>query len=75
MLKATFIAVTTSVLITTGVIGLSAATSSSASAQRGFGCITNASRCNNQLRTPRTFAGDRNRGGKNRSMRKKGKRN
>lgn len=73
MLKGVILAVSTTVLVATSFIGVSTVTSSTASAQRGFGCQINASRCQNQLNTPKTFAEDRKKGGGKASARKRGK--
>ncbi len=74
MLKGLILAASTTALIATSYIGVSVVTSSSATAQRGFGCQINASRCDNQLNTPRTFASDRKKSPPKASARKKGKR-
>ena len=71
MLKRLLLAASTTALIAIGAIAATAVTSSSATAQRGFGCQTDPSRCTNQLRTPRTFARNQNRGGR-KGLRKRG---
>ena len=73
MFKGALLAVSTADLIGTGFIAVSTVTSSPASAQRGFGCQINPSRCDNQLGTPRTFASDRKRNKNQGAGRKKGK--
>ena len=72
MLKNVLLAASTAALIATCFIGVSVATSGSAEA-RGFGCRLNASRCDNQLNTPRTFASDRKKNKNHGPGRKKGK--
>jgi hypothetical protein len=57
--------------ISTGFIGVSVVSSSSAAAQRGFGCQLNPARCHNQLNTPKTFSSDRRKGNAKGKGRKK----
>ncbi len=73
MLKSKFWAASSAAIMTIGFVGSTMVTSTPAAAQRGFGCQINPSRCDNQLRTPRTFASDRKKGNQAGPGRKKNK--
>jgi hypothetical protein len=72
MIKRILLAASTVALIAVAATSVATVTSSTASAQRGFGCATNPARCTNQLRTPDTF-GDQRRARQQAKARKKAK--